>query len=100
MLPVITLEVKERFIANAAEIEQLEDLGLDIKKQIVYKYRRTNPKIDDIERIIEIPDNDKECKIRFYGGNTITVLENFDVLCIRYNDLCNSMYEIDEEDLS
>ena len=97
LLPVITLEVKERFIANPDELEQLETLGLDPKKQIVYKYRRTNPRIDDIERIIEIPGNEKECKMRFYGGHTITVLENFDELCIKFNDLCNGINEDDYE---
>ena len=96
--PIVTLEVLERYISNHDELESLEELGVDVKKHILYKYRRTNPKIDDIERIIEIPENDKECKIKFYAGYTITVLANFDDLCILFNDLCNGMIEFPEEE--
>ena len=90
----IRIEVKERFVANLSELEYLEDLGISTKeKQIVYKYRRTNPRLEDIERVLEIPGNDKECVLRLYSGEEIYILENFDGFCIKMNDLWNGEFE-------
>jgi hypothetical protein len=98
-----TIELMERYISNRDHLDYLETVGLkekEIQKQIEYKYRRTNPRIDDIERLIEIPGNKKECKVRFYSGQTITVKGGYDDLWIKYNDICNGIMEIDEEDIS
>ena len=63
-----------------------------------YSYRRTNVLFDTIERIIEMEGNDKECIVRFYGGEEMVVLANFDELCISFNDWENSNFEEDETD--
>ena len=91
-----TIEVYERYVYNNAEIEYLEDLGLPANKQKEYRYRRTNPRIVDIERLKEIPGNDRECVVRFYGGEEITVLANFDELCVAFNDICNAIIMEDD----
>ena len=90
------IELLERYISNAAQIEHLIDLGCT-KYLAEYRYRRTNPRIDEIERIIEIPGNNFECKVLFYSGETITVKADFDELCIRFNDLENGTFGEDEE---
>jgi len=87
------IELLERYVSNASEIEELKNIGVPIKNQTIYKYRRINTRIDDIERIIEIKDSEDECLVRFYGGQIICVKANFDELCIRFNDLCNSNLE-------
>ena len=94
-----TIEVLERYETDLAKREWWEDnMPATSKYKPTYAYRRTNPKIDDIERIIEIPGNEKECKIKFYAGYSITVLSNFDDLCILFNDLCNGMIEFPPEE--
>lgn len=62
---------------------------------LAYSYRRTNVLFDTIERIIEIEGNTKECIVRFYGGEDMVVLANFDELCIAFNDWENSNMEDD-----
>jgi hypothetical protein len=61
-----------------------------------YNYRRTNPRVDDIERIIEIVGDKQECVVKFYWGEQMYVKANFDELCIVFNDLCNAQTEGDE----
>ena len=97
MREIITIEVLERYVSNREQLEQLENLGLDKDKNIEYRYRRTNPRLDDIERVIEIPDNNEECKLRFYSGHTMTILGNFDEICIAINDLWNGNIEEETE---
>jgi hypothetical protein len=89
------IELHERYLVNGERIEELKEkyeyTHKDAIKYAVYKYRRTNPRIDEIERIIEIPGNKKECRVKFFVGYSITVRENYDDLCIRLNDLENEM---------
>lgn len=52
-----------------------------------YGYRRTMPLIDQIERVIEIPGNSKECILRFWSDEEMTIRANYDEFCIRLMDL-------------
>lgn len=90
------IELYERYISNADQVEQMIDLGCT-KYLIEHKYRRTNPRMDEVERIIEIPGNIFECEVLFYSGEIITVKAQFDELCILFNDLENNNIEDDEE---
>ena len=56
-----------------------------------YGYRRTMPLIDHIERPIELPGNNKECIIRFWSGEDMTILCNYDEFCVRLHDLEEEM---------
>lgn len=86
------IELQERFLANWEEIDDLQERkGLSKKEAMKYaefRYRRTNPKVSEIERIIEIPGNKKECKVKFWGYS-ITVKANYDELTIKLNDYEN-----------
>jgi hypothetical protein len=91
----LRIEVKERYISNEDELEHLEECGIeDVEKYITYKYRRTNLRFDDIERLIEIKGNKKECILKFYGDYEIVILANYDDLCIEFNDIRNGNYEL------
>lgn len=94
------IELMERYIANPNEVEYLNDLGINTNKLIQYRYRRINPRIDEIDRIIEIPGNNQECQVKFYHGEIITVKACFDDLCILFNDLENSLFEDGEENFN
>lgn len=87
------IEVYERYVANIEEVEELENLGVPIKNQAQYRYRRTNPRMEDIDRIIEIEGNDQECVLLFYSGEAMLVKANFEELCITFNDLENGFEE-------
>ena len=89
------IELLERYIANPEQVEQMMDLGCT-KYLIEYRYRRTNPRIDDIDRIVEIPGNPEECQVLFYSGETVVCKANFDELCIIFNDLENGIFGEDE----
>jgi len=93
------IELLERYSTKTQdEIESLKNIYQDKwQEQVTYKYRRTNPRISDIERIVEIPDNEDECRIRFYGGYSIVVKGNFDDLCIDLNDMEHDMFDMPEE---
>ena len=56
-----------------------------------YGYRRTMPLIETIERPIEIPNNKKECIIRFWGGDDMVILKNYDDLCLQLHDIEEQM---------
>ena len=92
-----TIEVYERYIANQNDMDWWEEnMPAKSKFKPTYNYRRTNPRIVDIERLKEIPGNDRECVVRFYGGEEITVLANFDELCVAFNDICNAIIMEDD----
>lgn len=91
------IELYQRYISNASQIEYLEQLGVDSRKLMQYRYRRINPRLDEVERIIEIPNNPDECEVLFYSGEVICVKSNFDELCVRFNDLENSNIEDEDE---
>lgn len=90
---MIRIEVYERYVANIEEVEELEQLGVPVKNQSQYRYRRTNPRIEDIDRVIEIEGNTQECVLLFYSGEVMVVKANFDELCIEFNDLENGFNE-------
>jgi hypothetical protein len=92
------IELYEKYISNPKKIAYYDGLGVPNEKLIEYKYRRINPRIDEIDRIIEIPGNDKECEVLFYSREKVVVLANFDELCILFNDLENSNNESSEFD--
>lgn len=87
------IELMERYLANGAEVERLENLGVPVEKHLKIGYRRTNPRLEDIDRVIEIPGNIDECVVLFYSGEEMTVLKSYDDLCIDLNDLENSELE-------
>ena len=61
-----------------------------------YGYRRTMPLIDTIERPIELPGNRKELLLRFFGGDDMVVLGNYDDFCVRLHDIEEQMFIEDE----
>lgn len=89
-----TLELLERYETDLEKRQWWEDnMPPSSKYKPTYKYRRTVVKVDDIERIIAIPNNTKECKVRFYAGYSLVVLADYEDLCIKFNDLCNGTVE-------
>ena len=88
-----TIELYEKYVANREELFELEALGIPIEKYKKHKYRRTNIRIEDIDRPIEIPCNKEECALRLKGGEKIYIKYNYDDLCIRLNDIWNSIIE-------
>jgi hypothetical protein len=90
-MEVKRIEVMERYsIHTEDELDSLKNTyPNNWKEQVQFRYRRTNPKVSDIERIVEIPDNHDECRVRFYDGYSIVVRGNFDDLCIELNDIEN-----------
>ena len=70
------IELIEKYVESANEDDALERLGLPVKRR--YCTRRVNVHFDDIERLIEIPGNDDECKVRLYGGEEILIRESYD----------------------
>lgn len=85
------IELYEKYLSNWDDIEDLQERkGFSRKeamKAAIFKYRRTYPKLKEIDRVIEIVGDKRECKVRFFNGYTITVRSNYDDLCIRINDL-------------
>lgn len=99
MIPKTTFEVHERYEVDLAKREWWEDnMPAGAKYNPTYNYRRTTLKIDDVEKVVEIPDNKKECKLKMYAGYSITIMGNYDVISIEFNDLCNGMIEQWEEE--
>lgn len=99
---MVRLEVIEKYPLKSKPDSYWEDLGMDAPPS-EYGYRRTMPLIDQIERPIEIPHNKKECIIRFWGGDDIVILSNYDDFCLKLHDIEEQMlieqqliqYEID-----
>ncbi len=87
-------EVREKYVIggkyNDDYLETLANLKLNPPDEN-YGYRRTMPLLEEIERPIEIPGNNKECILRFFNGEDMTVLENYDDLCIRLHDMEEEM---------
>ena len=85
------------YFASDEEIDYYENqLGVPLK--LTYGYRRINTFVKDIAYIREIKDNKKECEVVFKGmngteGYSITVLSNYDDLCITLNDIENNRME-------
>jgi len=87
-----TMELQIKFIIDKEEMDWwLDNISNDYKP--TYGYRRVVKRVCDIEEIIEIKDNEDECKIKLYNGRVFTVKGNFDRLAIEFNDLCNSDME-------
>jgi hypothetical protein len=95
------IELYEKYVSNSdEEIDQYEAMGLTLKP--TYNYRRIYPLVSDICYIREIEDNKQETIVVFKSmiehkeGHSIIVLGNYDELCIKLNDLENSILEDDE----
>lgn len=91
MKKVERIELYEKYLSNWEEVDDLQERKGFSRKEAMkaaeYKYRRTYPRICEIDRLIEIVGNKRECKVRFFNGSTITVRSNYDDLCIRINDM-------------
>jgi len=88
------IELIEKYIEADQEDDTLEKLGLSVRRK--YKVRRVNVHFDDIERIIEIPGTDEECKIRLYSGDELIIREGYDDMSIFITSL-ESLKEDDDE---
>lgn len=90
------IELIEKYIEADHEDDTLEKLGLAVRRK--YAVRRVNVHFDDIERIIEIPGNDEECKIRLYGGEELLIREGYDDMSIFITSLENLKEDEDESE--
>lgn len=72
----LRIELIEKYVESANEDDTLERLGLPVRRR--YCTRRVNVHFDDIERVIETPGNDEECKVRLYGGEELLIRESYD----------------------
>jgi len=73
----LRIELVEKYLESGQDGDDtLERLGLPVKRK--YAVRRVNVHFEDIERIIEIPGNDDECKVRLYGGEELLIRECYD----------------------
>jgi hypothetical protein len=88
------IELIEKYIESDQEDDTLEKLGLSVRRK--YKIRRVNVHFDDIERIIEIPGSEDECKIRLYSGDELIIREGYDDMSIFITSL-ESLKENDDE---
>jgi hypothetical protein len=61
-----------------------------------YGYRRTMVLIEQIERPIEIPGNNKEFMVRLTSGEDIVCLGSYDDFCVKLHDLEEEMMIQDE----
>ena len=85
------IELMERYVANRSYLEELKEQGVkNLHDYTEHKYRRTNPRLVEIERIVEVPENANVCKVLFYSGEMLTVKGSFDDLCIQLNDMENN----------
>ena len=90
------IELIEKYLEADKEDDTLEKLGLAVRRK--YRVRRVNVHFDDIERIIEIPGSDDECKIRFYSGEELLIREGYDDMSTFITSLENLKEdEYDEE---
>lgn len=80
------IEIYERYLLDDKGEEYWENLGI-APPDAEYSYRRTMPFVDQIERPIEIVGNKKECIIRFWGGQDVTIKESYDDFCVRLHDV-------------
>lgn len=73
----LRIELVEKYLESGQDGDDtLERLGLPVKRK--YAVRRVNVHFEDIERIIEIPGNDDECRVRLYGGEELLIRECYD----------------------
>lgn len=72
----LRIELVEKYVESGQEDDTLERLGLPVKRS--YCTRRVNVHFDDIERIIEMPENLLECKVRLYSGEELLIRESYD----------------------
>ena len=81
------IEVYEKYpLAGELSDEYYENLGMK-PPESEYGYRRTFPLVEMIERPIEIPGNKKELILRFWSGEDMTILSDYDEFCIMLQDL-------------
>jgi hypothetical protein len=94
----LRIELVEKYVESGQEDDTLERLGLSVKRR--YNVRRVNVHFEDIERIIEIPGNDEECKVRLYGGEELLIRECYDDMSNFITSLehLNEDYEDDDEE--
>lgn len=99
-METLWIELYERYAANGQySVEWWEEnMPESAKMPTTYQYRRISRRLEDIEQIAEIEGNNEECIIRFYSGEQIVVKDNFDDLCILFNDFCNGNLEFPEEE--
>lgn len=84
------LELYEKFETELTDQEyQLKEMGIPVYR--TYSYQRIYPLVSEITPV-EIKGNSKECMVNI-GGCRITVLYNYDDLCIKLNDLQNASIE-------
>jgi hypothetical protein len=91
------IELIEKYLEADHEDDTLEKLGLSVRRK--YKVRRVNVHFDDIERIIEIPGNDDECKVRLYSGEELLIREGYDDMSIFITSLENLKDDDDDDEL-
>lgn len=91
------IELVEKYVKSGQEDDTMERLGLPVKRN--YCTRRVNVHFDDIERIIEMPENLVECKIRLYSGEELLIRESYDDMSTFITSLEHlSEYEDDDEE--
>ena len=92
----LRIELVEKYVESVQEDDALERLGLAVKRR--YNVRRVNVHSEDIERIIEIPGNDDECKVRLYGGEELLIRECYDDMSHFITSLEHLSEDFDDED--
>ena len=93
----LRIELVEKYVESGQDGDDtLERLGLPVKRR--YSVRRVNVHFDDIERIIELPGNDEECKVRLYGGEELLIRECYDDMSTFITSLEHLKNEEDESD--
>ena len=87
----LRLELYEKYpIGGEVDMDYYQNLRIE-PPEVKHGYRRTMPLIETIERPIEIPGNKKELIIRFWGGEDMTILGDYDSFCIQLNDIEENM---------
>jgi hypothetical protein len=69
-----------------------------------YGWRRTMILVEQIQRLVEIPGNKKECQLQLFGNETLTIRFNYDEFRFKLHDIEEQMlieqelikYEIDQ----
>lgn len=92
----LRIELVEKYVESGHEDDALERLGLTVKRK--YAVRRVNVHFDDIERIIEIPGSDDECRVRLYGGEELLIRECYDDMSHFITSLEHLNEGLDDED--
>ncbi len=88
----LRIELVEKYVESGQEDDTLERLGLPVRRK--YCTRRVNVHFDDIERIIEIPESELECKVRLYGGEELLIRESYDDM----SNFITSLEHLTEDD--